>query len=356
MMVRFLVLPAMALVLAAATACTATAPAPTATPDALDDHTARPASEGTPGPTKAPVQVPPLPRPVMAPPISRAGPATVKIDLEVKELAGRLNDGAGYTYWTFGGTVPGPFLRVREGDTVDLTLKNLAGNSLPHNIDLHAVNGPGGGAVLTNVNPGQEKSFRFKALNPGLYVYHCAFAPVPYHVSKGMYGLILVEPPGGLPPVDKEFYVVEGDFYTDGQRDDKGMQGDSLAELVEEQPDYVVFNGAVGALTGDNALKVNVGDTVRMFFGVGGPNITSSFHIIGDIFDRVYPEGALADPHHNVQSTLVPAGGTVMAEFKVDVPGTYLLVDHSLSRLFKGAVGQMVAVGAENPQVFGPLP
>ena len=337
---RFSALLALALLLTATMACTGTAPAATATPV----------------PTKAPVQVTPLPRPVMAPPITRAAPATVKIDLEIKELAGRLNDGAGYTYWTFGGTVPGPFLRVREGDTVDLTLKNLAGNSLPHNIDLHAVNGPGGGAVLTNVSPGQEKSFRFKALNPGLYVYHCAFAPAPYHVAKGMYGLILVEPPGGLPPVDKEFYVVQGDIYTDGQRDDKGMQGDSLTKLVEERPDYVVFNGAVGALTGDNALKVNVGDTVRLFFGVGGPNIISSFHIIGEIFDRVYPEGALDDPHRNVQSTLVPAGGAVMVEFKVDAPGTYLMVDHSLSRLFKGAAGQIVATGAENPQVFGPLP
>ncbi len=337
---RFLALLAATLVLAAATACTRTAPAATATP----------------GPTKAPVQVAPLPQPVVAPPITRAAAALVKIDLEIKELAARLDDGAGYTYWTFGGTVPGPFLRVREGDTVELTLKNAAGNSMPHNIDLHAVNGPGGGATLTNVAPGQEKSFRFKALNPGLYVYHCAMAPVPYHVSKGMYGLILVEPVGGLPTVDKEFYVVQGDFYTDGQRGDKGMQGDSLAELVEERPDYVVFNGAVGALTGDNALKVSVGDTVRLFFGVGGPNVTSSFHVIGEIFDRVYPEGALADPQRNIQSTLVPAGGAVMVEFKVDVPGTYLLVDHSLSRLFKGAVGQMVARGAENPQLFGPLP
>jgi nitrite reductase (NO-forming) len=319
---------------------------------------AAPGSTGTPGPgpTKAPVQVAPLRQPVAAAPITRAGPTSVKIDLEVKELAGRLDDGSGYTYWTFGGTVPGPMLRVREGDTVDLTLKNPAGSSLPHNIDLHAVNGPGGGAVLTNVNPGQEKSFRFKALNPGLYIYHCAFPPVPYHVAKGMYGLILVEPPEGLPPVDKEFYVVQGDIYTDGDRGAKGMQGDSLPELVEERADYVVFNGAVGALTGDNALKVDVGDTVRLFFGVGGPNVTSSFHIIGEIFDLVYPEGALGEPHRNVQSTLVPAGGAAILEFKVDVPGTYLLVDHSLSRLFKGAVGQMVATGPENPQIFGPLP
>ncbi|HLF04116.1 MAG TPA: copper-containing nitrite reductase [Dehalococcoidia bacterium] len=344
-MIRLIALHTVVVAMLLVAACTTS---PAATPGA----TVAPG----PGPTKAPVQVAPLGQPVVAPPITRAGPASVKIDLEIKELAGRLDDGSGYTYWTFGGTVPGPMLRVREGDTVDLTLKNPASSSLPHNIDLHAVNGPGGGAVLTNVNPGQEKSFRFKALNPGLYIYHCAFPPVPYHVAKGMYGLILVEPPEGLTPVDKEFYVVQGDLYTDGERGAKGMQGDSLPELVEERADYVVFNGSVGALTGDNALKVDVGDTVRIFFGVGGPNVTSSFHIIGEIFDLVYPEGALGEPHRNVQSTLVPAGGAAILEFKVDVPGTYLLVDHSLSRLFKGAVGQMVATGPENPQIFGPLP
>jgi nitrite reductase (NO-forming) len=292
---------------------------------------------------------------MVPPPVTRTGPAKVKIELEVKELDARLDDGVGYTYWTFNGSVPGPFLRVYEGDTVELTLDNPKGSKLPHNIDLHAVNGPGGGAVLTNVAPGEKKAFRFKAMNPGIYVYHCAMAPVPYHISKGMYGLILVEPEGGLPKVDREFYVVQGDVYIEGQRGDKGMLGDSLTKLVEERPDYVVFNGSVGALVGENALKANVGDTVRIYFGVGGPNITSSFHIIGEVFDWVYPEGDLSAPHRNLQTTLVPAGGATMVEFKIDVPGTYMLVDHSLSRLFKGTVGQIVATGPENSEVFGPV-
>lgn len=338
------------LLTAACSSAATVTPAPTTvTSDGHVEHT--PAS----GSTGAPVQLPSLPQPTVPLPITRKEPAVVKIELEVKELQARLDDGVGYTYWTFGGSVPGPFLRVREGDTVELALKNPKDSTHPHNIDLHAVNGPGGGAVLTNIAPGQEKTFRFKAMTPGIYIYHCAMPPVPLHISKGMYGLVLVEPEGGMPRVDKEFYVIQGDIYIQGQRGDKGVQQDSMAKLVEERPDYVVFNGSVGALMGENALKANVGDTVRIYFGVGGPNITSSFHIIGEIFDRVYPEGALNEPHLNVQSTLVPAGGATMVEFKLDVPGTYLLVDHSLSRLFKGAVGQIVATGPERPEVFGPV-
>ena len=337
----------MALLTVACVGAATTAPVP-------PTHSAT-AQTSTPAPAKSPVNLPALPNPTEPPPIQRTEPALVRVELEVKELDARMDEGAGYRYWTFNGSVPSPFLRVREGDTVELTLKNPTGNTFPHNIDLHAVNGPGGGATLTNVAPGQEATFRFKAMNPGIYIYHCAMAPVPHHISKGMYGLILVEPEGGMPKVDKEFYVVQGDIYIDGQRGEKGMQADSLAKLIDEKPDFVVFNGSVGALTGENALKANVGDTVRIYFGVGGPNITSSFHVIGEIFDRVYPEGALNDPHRNVQSTLVPAGGATIVEFKIDAPGTYLLVDHSLSRLFKGAVGQIVATGPEKPEVFGPV-
>lgn len=344
------VLASLWLLLAAACEVSAiSTPAPTAT--LTDGHVLQPSPPNT---GQAPVNLPALLQPVMPPPITRTEPAVVKLELEVQELAARLDDGVGYTYWTFNGSVPGPFLRVREGDIVELSLKNLADSKFPHNIDLHAVNGPGGGAALTNVNPGQEKAFRFKALNPGIYIYHCAMAPVPQHISKGMYGLILVEPAAGMPKVDKEFYVVQGDIYIEGKWGDKGMQRDSLAKLIAEEPDYLVFNGSVGALMAENALKAEVGDTVRIYFGVGGPNITSSFHIIGEIFDRVYPEGALNDPHLNVQSTLVPAGGATMVEFKIDVPGTYILVDHSLSRLFKGAVGQIIAAGPEDPALFGP--
>ena len=302
--------------------------------------------------SQQPVQLPALPQPGVPPPITRTQPELVKIPLEIQEVQARLADGVGYNYWTFGGTIPGPFLRVRVGDTVELTLKNPQASQTAHNIDLHAVTGPGGGATITNVKPGEQATFRFKALNPGLYIYHCATPPIPHHISNGMYGLILVEPEDGLLPVDREFYVVQGDLYTEGSTGAPGLQEFSMAKLLDEHPTYVVFNGSVGALTGQTALRANVGETVRIFFGVGGPNIISSFHVIGEIFDRVYPEGALDHPITNVQTTLVPAGGATMVEFKLDVPGTYLLVDHSLGRLVKGAVAQLVVSGPENPDIF----
>lgn len=295
--------------------------------------------------------VPPLPAPLIAPPVGGREPQEVKIALEVKEVDGVLDDGVTYTYWTFGGTVPGPMLRVRQGDTVELMLTNPPGNTVTHSIDLHAVTGPGGGAKVTQVAPGQTASFRFTALNPGVYVYHCATPMVAHHIANGLYGLIVVEPPGGLPPVDREYYVMQGDFYLQGTRGEKGHRPFALDKLLAEHPDYVLFNGRVGAVAKDTALKAKVGETVRIFFGVGGPNLTSSFHVIGEIFDRVYPEGA-TEPVTNVQTTLVPAGGATIVEFRVDVPGTYVLVDHSLGRLEKGAAAYLEVEGPDNPAIF----
>ena len=280
-------------------------------------------------------------------------PENVHIDMEAVELDGQLADGATYTYWTFDGRVPGPFLRVRVGDTVEIRLKNREDSQMTHSIDLHAVTGPGGGAAVTQVLPGEEKSFTFKALNPGLYVYHCATPMVAHHMASGMYGLILVEPEGGLPPVDREFYVMQGEIYTTGNLRATGHQDISIEKLLDEAPDYVVLNGAVGALTTEFPLQANVGETVRIFFGVGGPNLTSSFHVIGEIFDRVYDQASLTSaPLTDVQTTLVPPGGATMVEFGLEVPGRYLLVDHALSRLERGLVGFLVAEGPDNPEVF----
>jgi len=289
--------------------------------------------------------------PAVPPPLARNTPATVAIKLEASEKRGQLAPGVEYEFWWFDSTVPGPMIRVREGDTIELTLKNGAESKHVHNIDLHAVTGPGGGAASTNAAPGQEAALRFKALNPGLYIYHCAVPSVPDHIANGMYGLILVEPKNGLPKVDKEFYVVQGDFYTQGKLGDKGFQPYSREKMLAEQPEYVVFNGAVGSLTGDKALKARVGDTIRIYFGVGGPNLVSSFHVIGEIFDKVYPEAA-TEALHNVQTTLVPAGGASIVEFKADVPGTYLLVDHSIARIERGAVGLLIVEGAEAPDIY----
>ncbi len=295
-----------------------------------------------------------LPLPEVAPPIGSREAQDVHIDIEIKEVTALLSDDTATTLWTFGGTIPGPMLRVRQDDTVELRLVNPQGSLMPHSIDLHAVTGPGGGAAVTQIGPNQEAIFKFKALNPGVYVYHCATAMIPMHIANGMYGLIVVEPPGGLPAVDREFYVMQSDYYLNGGFQPKGLTTFSVDKLNAEQPDFVLFNGSVGALSGDNALKANVGETVRIFFGVGGPNLVSSFHVIGEIFDRVHIEGGSLI-NENVQTTLVPAGGAVMVEFAVQVPGNYILVDHSLGRLNKGAAGYLVVEGPEDPSVFEPI-
>lgn len=288
--------------------------------------------------------------PNVPPKISRTSSETVVVNFEAKEFVGDLADGKKYKFWSYGGTVPGPMVRVRVGDTVQFNLHNPKTNTQPHNIDIHAVNGPGGGAGVSTVSPGETKVFTFKAQNPGLYIYHCAAGAIVDHISNGMYGLFLVEPAEGLPKVDKEFYVMQSEFFTDK---DKGVAEFDIEKGLAEHPDHVVFNGKAGALMGDGALKVKVGDTVRVFFGNIGPNSVSSFHIIGEIFDKVYSEGSLGGAvNHNVQTTLVPSAGSTIVEFKVDNPGAYLLVDHSIFRVAKGAIGQLVAEGAENTKVF----
>lgn len=298
----------------------------------------------------------PTSAPSVPPAIDRSVPARWRVDIETREFSAPLADGTEYEFWAFGETVPGPFLRVREGDTVELTLSNSAASRFPHSIDLHAVTGPGGGAKATQTPPGGKKSFTFKAMNPGLFVYHCATPHVPSHIANGMYGLILVEPKGGLPKVDHEYYVMQSEFYTEGAHGAAGLQAYSMEKARSENPDYVVFNGREGSLTGDGVLKAKVGETVRLYVGNAGPNLVSSFHVIGEIFDRVYSEGGVGSPPlRNIQTTLIPAGGAAIIEFTVNVPGTYLLVDHSIFRAFdKGALGMLEVTGPEMPQIFKP--
>src|SRR4051812_20656601 len=289
----------------------------------------------------------------LPPPIAKRAPQTIHVDLTTVELEGRLAEGTTFGYWTFNGKVPGPFLRVRVGDTVEVHLKNSADSALVHSVDFHAATGPGGGAASTQTDPGHEKTVKFKALVPGLYVYHCATPMVAHHIANGMYGLILVEPEGGLPPVDREFYVMQGEIYTDAPFGQRGSQEFSVDKLLHERPEYFVFNGSVGALSKLHPMRANVGETVRIFFGVGGPNYTSSFHVIGEIFDRVYNlGGVLSDPLRGVQTVTVPAGGAIITEFKVDVPGNYVLVDHALSRMERGLVGILHVEGSSNLEVF----
>ena len=292
--------------------------------------------------------------PQVPPPITRSTPARVVVNFEANEFVGELTNGKQYTFWGFNHSVPGPMIRVRQNDTVEFHLKNHKDNRFPHNIDLHAVNGPGGGAAVNLVTAGQQSIFSFKALNPGLYIYHCA-SPVPNipaHIANGMYGLILVEPSKGLPKVDQEYYVLQSEFFTQPS-DKKDLLELSMEKGLAEHPDYVVFNGKDGALTGDGALKAKAGETVRIYFGNIGPNSVSSFHIIGEIFDTVYVEGAINGVvNKNVQTTLVPSAGSTIVELRVEIPGDYLLVDHSIFRVAKGAVGFLSVTGKEQPEIF----
>ncbi len=291
--------------------------------------------------------------PNVPPPITRKKATKVIVNLEVKEIQGRLADGVQYTFWTYGGKVPGKFIRIREGDLVEFHLNNHPDNKMPHNIDLHAVTGQGGGAGASLTAPGHSSVFSFKALNSGLYVYHCATAPVAMHIANGMYGLILVEPKEGLPAVDKEFYVMQGDFYTRGPNGEQGLQPFSMEKAIQEKPDYVLFNGSVGALTGEGSLTAKVGETVRLYVGNGGPNLTSSFHAIGEIFDQVWAEGNMSHITQNVQTTVVPPGGSAITQFRVNTPATYILVDHALTRAFnKGAIGMLKVSGNEDKTVY----
>jgi nitrite reductase (NO-forming) len=290
--------------------------------------------------------------PNVAPPVNRDHPARVEVEFISTEETMEIADGVEYEFWTFNGSVPGPMIRVREGDAVHMTFMNAHDSTMPHNIDLHAVTGQGGGAEATLTMPGSMTDITFRALNPGVYIYHCATAPVGMHIGNGMYGLIVVEPEEGWPEVDREYYVVQGDFYTTEDFGAQGLQTFDMQRAIDEDPSYVLFNGRVGSISGDNALHAEVGETVRLFVGNGGPNLVSSFHVIGEIFDRVWVEGG-SMVNQNVQTTLVPAGGSAMVEFTAEVPSTLNLVDHSIFRTFhKGTLGQIVVRGEEDREIF----
>ena len=307
-----------------------------------------PAASGT---AEAPLNIVRLPSDLPGP-IGKRGPQRVKVNLETTEVTGQLADGTTYHYWTFNSKVPGPFIRVKVGDIVEVNLRNADDSMMMHNVDFHAVTGPGGGAKATEATPGESRGFEFKALNPGLYVYHCATPMVAQHIANGMYGLILVEPEEGLPKVDHEFYVMQGEIYTEQPHGTKGLVEESYDKLVSERPEYFVFNGTADALK-TNPLTAKVGETVRIYFGVGGPNYTSSFHVIGEIFDKVYPMASLTSPPlTDVQTITTPPGGASMVEFKLDVPGNYVLVDHALSRVERGLAGILKVDGPENAAIF----
>ncbi|KND87654.1 Copper-containing nitrite reductase [Tolypocladium ophioglossoides CBS 100239] len=264
-----------------------------------------------------------------------------------------------YEQWTFNGTVPGPFIRARRGDVVELTLTNRDATGNPHNVDSHAFTGPGGGAAVTTAEEGEARTARFRLLCPGLYVYHCAAAPVPVHIANGMYGLMYVQPADGdLPPVDREYYVMQSEVYheppevLDDGRPSQTVEFSYPAGLREE-PSAVVFNGSEAAVMRDQPLKARAGESVRIFFGNAGPNLTSSFHVIGSHFGRVYRDGdVLSPPGRFVSTVSVPPGGATIVDMNMVVPGSYTLVDHAIFRLDKGAVGFLNVSGEARPDVY----
>ncbi len=289
--------------------------------------------------------------PNVPPPITRAEPAHVMVNLVIEEKVADLSEGIQYDFWTYNGKVPGPFIRLRQGDTFEVRLDNSKGKHT-HTVDFHAVTGPGGGAAALMADPGKTSIGVFKALNAGFFVYHCAAPPVPAHISSGLYGVILVEPAGGMPKVDREYYVMQSEFYTEKELGEPGLQSYSSEKGEAETPEYIVFNGHTQSLIGDGALKADVGETVRLYVGNIGPNKISSFHVIGEIFDAVYREGSVSNPEKNIQTTLIPSGSASIVEFKVDVPGAYLLVDHAIFRILRGAAGVLAVGGAEQPDIY----
>lgn len=293
-----------------------------------------------------PAAVPPQEAPGKRP------PKTHDVVLTTTEVEAKLDDGVTYTYWTFNNQVPGPMVRVRVGDTVNVKMTNAPESTMNHSVDFHAATGFLGGGSITQAEPGQTKEFSFKAMAPGVYVYHCATPMVAHHIAKGMFGLIVVEPEAGLPKVDKEFYVMQQEIYAAKAKNIPTAE-DDYDGLVNENPGYFVFNGTVGALVKDKPLKAKVGETVRIWFGVGGPNFTSSFHVIGEIFDKVHNMGDLESPAgRSVQTVSVAPGGATMVEFKLDYPGKYALVDHALSRATKGLIGILEAEGKADDSII----
>ncbi|HEX5474270.1 MAG TPA: copper-containing nitrite reductase [Vicinamibacterales bacterium] len=290
--------------------------------------------------------------PQVPPPIDRRSPALIHVELDSTQTDIGIFPGVLYKAWTFNNHVPGPFIRAREGDTLEVTVTNSDPGGMPHNLDFHAVSGPGGGGLVTTVTPGGRTTARFTLLYPGLFVYHCGAAPVMDHLANGMYGLLLVEPKGGLPHADREYYVMQSEFYTtpptQGSREVQYSHEDGL----NETPRYIVFNGGANMM-GDGALRADVGETVRIFFGNAGPNKVSSFHVVGAVLEHVYREGDLVSPPaRDLQTTLVPPGGATVVDFTPQEPGAYTLLDHAIFRIEKGAVGMLRVGGMARPDIY----
>jgi nitrite reductase (NO-forming) len=257
-----------------------------------------------------------------------------------------ISKGVRYVGWTFGGTVPGPVLRVREGDLVRITLVNEA-VGMPHSIDFHASRIPMDHA-MKSIAPGDSLSFEFEATTAGVFMVHCGTAPVLMHIAQGMYLPIIVDPKGGWPTrVDKEFVLVQSEFYPKASTGDTAVREGDWEAMLDNRASYVVFNGRADQYKAA-PLAVDEGDKVRLFVMNAGPNRSSAFHVVGAIFDAVYPGGKPSEVIHGLQTWDVPVGGGAVFETTFERgmsgEGTYAFVTHAFADASKGAVG-LIKVG-----------
>jgi nitrite reductase (NO-forming) len=291
-------------------------------------------------------------------PVDWTEPRRHQVTLDVVEVVAEIEPGVTFNYMTIGGQIPGPMIRVRQGDTVEFTLKNAPDNLMPHNLDFHAVYGTEGGGEATYVVAGQANGMVFQAMYPGAFIYHCAVPILDYHISTGMFGMIVVEPPEGLPPVDHEFYLGQHEIYTDQAAGTQGHHNFDFQAMLREDPTYVLLNGEKHALTPERrgAMKVKVGETARIFFVCGGPNLACNFHPVGNVWAKAWREGAILNhPERYVQTVAVPPGSCLIAEMEFPVPGLVKLVDHALSRVVgKGMLGIIEVEGEPRPDIFTP--
>jgi len=289
-------------------------------------------------------------------PVDWDEPRTHEIEMETREVTAEVEPGVTFDYMTFEGRVPGPMVRVRRGDTVNFKLTNPEDSRMPHNIDFHAVYGPGGGADHTTIAPGEEATIEYQAMYPGVHIYHCAVPNMDHHISAGMFGAILVEPEEGLPEVDRELYFGQHELYTKGEPGEEGHHAFDFEAMKAEDPTYVVLNGEAYAFTeaGYGPIEVDKGERVRIFHSQGGPNLLSSWHAIGNVWETLYRDGDLvSDPDRYVETAPVAPGTVAAAEIDTPVPGPIKLVDHALTRVVrKGVLGVIQVNGEEEPDIY----
>lgn len=312
-------------------------------------------SAATGGSSAKPVRVAADPLKI-PPPVNWSSPKTHKIEMVSKEMVGEIKPGVLFRYMTFDGQVPAPMIRVRQGDTIDFTLRGDKGNHHPHNVDFHSCYGSGGGAEFLNVGPGQKKRIRFKVMDPGAFIYHCAVTDLDFHIASGMYGLILVEPKEGLPKVDHEFYLGQNEMYVKEPAGETTPADFDYDRLLSENPNYVVLNGAFRGLTKQRygAMKAKKGETIRIYFVNGGPNLLSSFHPIGNVWSKFWMQGSLAnEPFKLMQTVEVNPGSCAILEMKLPVAETIHLADHSITRTArKGLIADIEVSGSPTPDIF----